>query len=204
MYDQAKVIFPNVSNLYRSRMNSGHVMNSHYFDYLIVHCVHVYSLCLILFCCSLMFSTAWSIISFFIAVNSFSLDLFCNIPMGWGIIYTLEMNCGSDNRNKTNTYWWCCFALEPKIKSVHNANARLSMVQQARANPNHSRISPKKLAPLTYSNIPPKSRTGLFEKHLNEGHIQCKSKTSYITNVSIFLKAVETVFQFKLYHEGLL
>lgn len=52
------------------------------------------------------------------------------------------------------------------MKRVHNANARLSMVQQARANPNHSRISPKKLAPLTYSNIPPESRTELLQNTL--------------------------------------
>lgn len=49
---------------------------------------------------------------------------------------------------------------------MHKANAKLSMVQQARANPNHSRISPKKLAPLTYSNIPPESRTELVQNTL--------------------------------------
>lgn len=52
------------------------------------------------------------------------------------------------------------------MKRVHNANAKLSMVQQARANPNHSRISPKKLAPLTYSNIPPENRTELLQNTL--------------------------------------
>lgn len=71
----------------------------------------------------------------------------------------MEMKCGVEP-TEILTYWWCCFALEPKMKSVHSANARLSVVQQARANPNHSRISPKKLAPLTYSNIPPKGRKG--------------------------------------------
>lgn len=53
------------------------------------------------------------------------------------------------------THWWWAYARLPNTSNVLVAKAVLSSVLHARANPDHSIISPKKLAPVTYSNIPP-------------------------------------------------
>ena len=41
------------------------------------------------------------------------------------------------------------------LQKVKSAKAKAGRDEHARAKPNHSMISPKKLAPDTYSNIPP-------------------------------------------------
>jgi hypothetical protein len=47
-----------------------------------------------------------------------------------------------------------------KVKKKKEIAGRVSL---ATANPNHSRISPKKLAPETYSNIPPTKYSSSFK-----------------------------------------
>ena len=51
---------------------------------------------------------------------------------------------------------WCCNALGPMFRTVNKAKAVAGRRRAARAQPPHSKISPKKLAPDTYSNMPPR------------------------------------------------
>ena len=71
----------------------------------------------------------------------------------------------TDNRGRKpvglefpGTYLWWATALGPMLQQVKTAKASAGSDQDATAYPIHSSISPKKLAPETYSNIPPVRR----------------------------------------------
>ena len=66
------------------------------------------------------------------------------------------------NRSRTKIkeyymYLWWWTALGPRLLHVENANAKAGSELDATANPIHSIISPKKLAPEIYSNMPPEN-----------------------------------------------
>lgn len=54
------------------------------------------------------------------------------------------------------TYWWWWCALGAMLHVVNRAKAAAVGHQAASAQPHHSRISPKKLAPETHSKAPPR------------------------------------------------
>ena len=54
-----------------------------------------------------------------------------------------------------NGYLWCWQARGPMLQAVKRAKAKAGKVPHITAKPLHSKVSPKKLAPDTYRNIPP-------------------------------------------------
>lgn len=81
------------------------------------------------------------------------------------------------------THWWCAYARLPNTNNVLVAKAVLSSVLHANANPHHSTISPKKLAPLTYSNIPPAEKKVAIIDSANKALYTQQMQTGIVLNI---------------------
>lgn len=85
---------------------------------------------------------------------------------------------------KSCSHLWCWTALGPMLLIVNTAKQNAGNVQFTTAKPHHSRISPKKLAPDTYVNIPP-------ERSYQTNVITCY-KSSHSNSFSAFLLIILT------------
>lgn len=132
--------------------------------------------------------------------HSLSQDLLCNIPVGWGIICEMEMECGTETTELTRQEHLLVVLSCPWTQDEESAQGKCKAFNGAagKGKPKPLQDLSKKVGSADILKHSSWKQDRVSSKYLSQDvqcYLFCTPSRSYITNVSIlFLKAVETAF----------